>query len=305
MVDILLATYNGERYIREQLKSIVNQSVTDWQLLISDDCSSDRTMEIINEFVSTDPRITVVSKEVKYGSAKTNFLNLLQYSTADLVFFCDQDDIWDAEKLAHYIGIYEKFAYKKTPILIYSDAIVVDKKLNEISPSFYSLSKINPRRNAVNQLLVQNVVVGCTACINAPLRDAMKKIVINDNRIIMHDWVAAILASTNDGLIYLHEPFVLYRQHSNNSVGVDDDASLAVWLKKLRTNPFDRARNTYRQAKALLEYCGEDIGDKYKWIIREYCDMNSERKLTRVRKLFKLKIWKSTLPKRFFQILTV
>lgn len=102
-IDILLATYNGEQYIHEQIQSIITQKYTNWTLLISDDCSSDDTLNILREYEKMDSRIHIVSHGIRYGSAQANFMSLLSATTAQYISFCDQDDVWDSDKLSRTI----------------------------------------------------------------------------------------------------------------------------------------------------------------------------------------------------------
>ena len=100
MIDILMATYNGEKFLRPQLDSILQQSNQDWQLVIRDDCSTDRTVEVIKEYQLLRPeQIRLIQAEQPSGSAQNNFFQLLQYSSAEYTMFADQDDVWLPQKI--------------------------------------------------------------------------------------------------------------------------------------------------------------------------------------------------------------
>ena len=105
MIDILLATYNGAAYIREQIDSILQQTVADWHLLVHDDGSTDGTVDIVREYVQTDKRIRLVEDGERHLGVAKNFLHLLKYSTAEYAMFCDQDDIWIDNKVEVMLGV--------------------------------------------------------------------------------------------------------------------------------------------------------------------------------------------------------
>ncbi|HDC4532117.1 TPA: glycosyltransferase, partial [Enterobacter asburiae] len=102
-VDIALATFNGEKYIREQIESIQKQTYSNWRLLISDDCSTDSTIAIIKELMQNDRRINIVN-ESRQGGVIKNFNKALMHTTAEYVLLCDQDDIWPSERLSKLVS---------------------------------------------------------------------------------------------------------------------------------------------------------------------------------------------------------
>ena len=160
MIDILLATYNGEKYLPELLSSLEQQTYTDWKLIIIDDCSKDKTIDILRSFKETSNHsveIFINSKPV--GCGKDNFFALAKKSTSDYIAFCDQDDVWLPNKLETCMQAMRNAEKEDTslPILIYSDLKVVDNDLNLISPSFFSYSnyRINPQ---LQHLICQNQI---------------------------------------------------------------------------------------------------------------------------------------------------
>lgn len=257
-IDILLATYNGEQYIHEQIQSIIMQKYTNWTLLISDDCSSDDTLNILREYEKMDSRIHIVSHGIRYGSAQANFMNLLSATTAQYISFCDQDDVWDSDKLSKTIrAIKQHEALSMQPVLVYTDLCVVDQHMRTLSKSYYTYMNINPHRTAISQLLVQNVVTGCTMMINGLLRDlAIKSTLIDQSRIVMHDWWLALLASVYGELVYIDSPTVFYRQHGDNSVGATK-YSVKNWVTKTSINK-NSILKSIKQSNALLDCLKKD-----------------------------------------------
>jgi len=145
MITILLAAYNGEAYLREQLDSILHQTYTDWVLYISDDASRDATPQIIADYAARCPKqIIPLQFDTPSGSAEANFFRMLTAVSGDYIALCDQDDVWLPHKLEttlHALQALEERHGIHTPILIHSDLKVVDQNLNILNESFFCLPK--------------------------------------------------------------------------------------------------------------------------------------------------------------------
>lgn len=217
-VDILLATHNGEKYLDEQIRSIIEQTWSDWRLLISDDQSSDTTREIVNRWIECDSRITLVSVEKK-GSAVRNFMSLLPHAEADLVMFCDQDDVWMPDKIAKSVRASTRAGDAENPLLVCSDVHVVDRDLKLLSQSFIRSSALRTEGFSLSRTLTQNPALGCTILINKSLLEIVRQKPADMDRVIMHDWWLSIAACAFGSIVYLDEPLMWYRQHGGNDVG--------------------------------------------------------------------------------------
>ena len=140
MVDILMATYNGELYLEEQIKSIIKQSYKNWILYIRDDGSKDNTLKIINRYTYKYPdKIKLIADDRGNLGSNMNFKELMQYSKNEYCMFCDQDDVWLEDKIKLSLDKIKKLENKygkNTPILVHTDLKVVNEKLDEISESF-------------------------------------------------------------------------------------------------------------------------------------------------------------------------
>ena len=216
-VDILMATYNGERYLEEQIRSIQAQTFTGWHLLVSDDCSTDRTLEIIQHLATEDDRIRLVSSGTRKGGAKENFFYLMSQSTADYVFFCDQDDVWLPDKMALSLEHMLKNAIAGKPNCLYTDLAIVDRRLNTMYESRFAKAGVSGKDNFAS-LLFENRLTGCTVLVDrALLRRAMK--CFNLESVIMHDWWVGLIAVSQGRLIRFERATMLYRQHEANVVG--------------------------------------------------------------------------------------
>jgi glycosyltransferase involved in cell wall biosynthesis len=215
-VEILLASCNGEPYLAEQLRSIERQTFRDWTLLARDDGSRDSTREVLAAFRERFPKqVKIIEDGAGRLGAAGNFAQLLRRSSASYVFFCDQDDVWHETKIDRLIALAAS-APAGRPVLVHSDLEVVDRRGAPIASSFWRYQRIAPERCAWQQLLVQNVVTGCAAMINAPLRDAALPI---PAAAIMHDWWLALVAAIAGEIRWLPEPTVRYRQHGGNDTG--------------------------------------------------------------------------------------
>ena len=300
-VQILLAVYNGESYLKEQLDSIINQSFKDWELLASDDCSTDSSLDILNQYTLKDPRIKVISSNKKYGSAKTNFMNLFLYANAEFVMTCDQDDVWDTDKIEVTLKCMKQ-RDQNVPTLVCTDLRVVDKELNVLNDSFLAYSHMDASKLNFGYFLSSSIVTGCTMMINQRLLEMMQ-IEINPNNILMHDWWASLIASAFGAIIYLHQPTISYRQHQNNSVGAEKfsigkavaslDAKKAVHQK------------TYQQATEFLNIFKERLSARQLEQIKSYVAIPNSSKLTRVKLITKSEAWRKGMLRNLGLLATV
>lgn len=220
MVDILMATYNGEKYIKEQIESILNQTYQDWILYIRDDGSKDNTLSIIKSYIDSYPnKIYLVETGKKNMGAKLNFSELMKNSKSDYCMFCDQDDVWNKDKIEVTLNrmLEEEGTHgKNMPILVHTDLMVVDDKLNVIDKSFFNYIGINYKFNSTVDLVFFNTVTGCTMMINKALSDSIKFIPKESH---MHDHWIAMVASYIGKISTINSPTIMYRQHSNNTLG--------------------------------------------------------------------------------------
>ena len=222
-IAVLLATYNGEKYIAEQLDSLLNQTNKNFVIYISDDCSNDNTIEIVKVYENNHPdRIKKLDNIERFGSAKENFLHLLLRVEADLYFFCDQDDVWLSDKIESLLLRYNQEENKNQPISLYSDSIVVDSNLKTLYGSFVEYLGFYSTHDSWKFHLIHNDAAGCTMLINKKLADLYKENshIIDSKKIMMHDYFFIQMASIFGKVVFLDKKLMLYRQHENNSVGI-------------------------------------------------------------------------------------
>ena len=219
-VDILMSVYNGERFIEEQLLSLLNQSHENIKIIIRDDGSRDKTSTIVSDYVVRFPeKIKYFNEANNLGSSKS-FLRLLDFSQADYLMFCDQDDVWypnKVEKCLEKMKELESSCERGKPVLIFSDLTVVDVHLNVLSESLWETQKLDPTIALHwKMLLAQNVVTGCTMMLNKSIKKYIKP---EMNFKIHHDQLIAVLASKYGAVSWLDSPTMLYRQHQSNVLG--------------------------------------------------------------------------------------
>ena len=211
---ILMCTYNGDKFIRRQFESIFNQSFKNWHIIINDDGSSDRTLEIIHEYQKIwGERIQLRSGPQK-GFAE-NFLSLAcdKNLIADFYAFCDQDDIWLPQKLEIAINQINNFCINNEPYLYCGRTLYVDEKLRTIGQS--TLFKYPP---SFDNALVQSIAGGNTMVFNRSGKLLLETVGVVPTP--SHDWWLYQLISGVGGKIYFDPtPLVLYRQHENSIVG--------------------------------------------------------------------------------------
>ena len=142
---ILLATYNSEKYLRQQLDSVLNQSYTDWKLYIRDDGSKDKTLEIVNEYIQRDDRLYLLHDEVKGRGAKNSFLWLLEQTDSSYTMFCDHDDVKKKKKIEVTLKqmLEMEQIYPTLPVVAHTDLEVTNTELKTISPSFWEYTRLN------------------------------------------------------------------------------------------------------------------------------------------------------------------
>lgn len=282
-VRILLATYNGEKYIGEMIESILAQDYTDWQLVLSDDQSKDGTVAILEDYAGKYPdRITHYRSGLHFGNAQGHFLHLLnQFPDAPYIMFCDQDDVWHNQKVSATLKKMQEIEKPGTPALVHTDLRVVDGQLREMDPSFLGYSGLSGDRVELKHLLVQNVVTGCTMMINRTLAE-LANAHMPEGKILMHDWWLALIAASMGTVGFLNQATIDYRQHGNNTVGAKDTRSLSYILKKIRNDGVRKAMEaTYAQAEVFLEAFGDQLAPEQQQVVADYAALKHRNAMGR------------------------
>ena len=295
-IVVLLATYNGEDFIQEQLDSLLKQSV-DFDILIRDDGSRDKTIKVIERFIYENENIKLISDKENSTSAKENFSILLNYALSlnkyEYFMFCDQDDIWKKDKV---LKTFEKLKeieqnYQSIPILIHSNLEVVDENLNLISKSYWDYQKIDPNEYTLNTLLVQNIITGNTVMINKLCAKISNKIPKNA---IMHDWWIGMVASVFGKIYYLEESTILYRQHQNNDTGALKFNFINVFKKIFQFKNIN-VKKYLIQAELFLKIYEKQLDDEKKEMLNSFVEISKYPFYKRWYILYKYRIFKNKI----------
>lgn len=269
-VHILLATYNGERFLSKQLESIVQQSYRNWTVTISDDGSTDETLIIVERFARQVQQPVFVLQGPKNGCSTANFFHLVSkapiVNNVDLYAFCDQDDIWHDDKLERAVKWHMQHLDKNVRLYCgRTEYISVNLQSLGLSPSINQLPSFG---NA----LVQNIASGNTMVFNYPVLISLKKVLPEHS--IWHDWTTYVVATALEGFVYFDdEPCVYYRQHESNVIGKNNG-----FLAQLKRLPF-LFNGRYRKWSNLTEQCINDIHEELSKnslsIFQDFKDMRS------------------------------
>jgi glycosyltransferase involved in cell wall biosynthesis len=216
MISVCVATFNGQAFIQEQLISILNQLSAFDEVVISDDCSSDNTIKIIQSI--KDPRIKILSSCNKLGIVK-NFERVLFNASGDYLFLCDQDDIWLPNKVEKCM-----LALRES-LLVVCDCRVVDKELNELYPSFF---KLRQSGKGLIKNLLKNSYLGCCMAFRKELLSQALPIPASAP---MHDMWLGLIANCTGKVVFLYEPLVLYRRHGDNASPTAQKSTFTLFQK--------------------------------------------------------------------------
>lgn len=228
-IDILLATYNGGKYIEEQISSIIAQSYGDWRLFVHDDGSTDNTISVVEKIASKDSRIELIKDGFLAKNAGTHFLYMLHFSDAPFVCFCDQDDIWAENKLETMLGVIEKKDNTKAQV-VFSDAFLFKQSIEDT----YGKLLFSRPENLKELLFINGGIHGSASMFNAQMREQLKYSFENiKGAKSMHDHFLTLIGCSFGEVEYLDDKLFFYRQHQNNVTG------------NMTVTPFKRIRNAF------------------------------------------------------------
>lgn len=237
-IAILLSTYNSFSFLNELIDSLLKQTYENWTLYIIDDGSVDNTVELLNKYRNEFDNIVLIENPQLHNGPKNNFMYLLSIIEADYYMFCDHDDVWLPHKIERSMEqmLALELGKKITPIIIHSNLFVVDAKLNLIDNSFFKYASVYPKilLSSINHLAHSNCVTGCTMLFNHRVKQIAFPL---SKHALMHDSWISLKTLAAHGIIYcIEEPLILYRQHSNNTLGANKKQFSFNVLKSLKSN---------------------------------------------------------------------
>lgn len=288
-VAILLCTFNGEKYLAEQLESIISQTHADWVLYVSDDGSADGTRSILEDYRARLGTERMVLLDGPRRGFACNFLSLIKHPEirADFYAFCDQDDIWFKDRLER--GLKAAATYvPESPFLYCSRTRLIDASGQVIghSPLFM-------RRPTFHNALVQSLAGANTMLLNESARALLTRIP-DDAHVVSHDWIAYILVSGCGGrVVYDAEPTLDYRQHGANVIGSNNGLT-DRWLRirKIFSGTFQDWNNRNLD---VLERAGPLLTDENRGVLRRFMLARQSRFATRLRLLHEVGLYRQTL----------
>ncbi len=265
-VQILLSTYNGQKYLQELMDSLLNQDFPNLEILVRDDGSTDETLGVLEKYSGLKNVQILPGKNL---GAASSFLKLLQLSSpaVEYIAFCDQDDVWKEDKVSRAISILEKYG-NNLPVMYCSRVTLVDEKLKIIG-----LSQIPKREPAFGNALVQNIATGCTIIIN----NAARQLIIKElpSSVMIHDWWVYQVVSAFGKVIYDAESRIFYRQHSSNMIG-EKSSFFLKWRERIRRFlKHGRIPFVTLQAKELRKIYGESLPLDKKFILERFINERS------------------------------
>lgn len=296
-IDILLAVYNGEKFLRPFLDSLVSQSFRDFRLVVSDNSSSDGTSSILEEYSAQLPHpLLVLPWPEAFVSAHVNFARVTEEADAPYAMYADADDVWHSDKIEKTLlamkGAERQFG-ATVPVLVHSDLAVVNEELRRLHPSFWRFQFLDPRRTALNQLLLQNCVTGCTIMLNRPLLELGKPV---PSQACAHDHWFALVASAFGRIVALPESLIEYRQHGGNVTGAKRWDARYVLERASRLYSADGARETLtrniHQAQLFLSRFEGRLGDDQMLVVQSFAGIRDRDAFSRRMALVRNAFWK-------------
>ena len=261
-VCVLLSTYNGERYLQEQIASVRAQVDVNVCLIVRDDGSIDSTAELLSHF-QNEHQLKLIPGGINLGPA-ISFLKLLESAPNDCQYFafCDQDDVWQKDKLARAASALAPFG-EQVPVMYCSRLEIVDSNLQSLG-----LSRV-PTRIGFGNAMVENVATGCTMVLNKRARS----LILSDlpDQCDMHDWWIYLVISCFGKVIYDPTPTIRYRQHGENAVGtsINMRSELVKRIGRFKKRSGGVFRSAH-QAGIFLEYYGVRIPVDKADLIRKF-----------------------------------
>ena len=257
MISLVMTTYNGEKYIIEQLDSILNQSVQPDEVLIFDDGSVDQTVSLVNDYISSHKlrnwKIDVNKENLGFNK---NFRHALSECNGDIIFLCDQDDVWMNDKIEKMM----QYLNQNNVLSLASDFMLIDedgKTLNSNdSREKYGMIDFNINEFSVievsyQDLIMKNYAQGCTMAVKKELIHLLKQDQKNN---LEHDWSLSLIAAISRGCYFYKEPLIKYRVHSDNAIGLD---AIQFADKKRMTNREDVIMLELQRVLFSLQYVNQ------------------------------------------------
>jgi len=303
-IDILLATYNGEEYVAEQIESILAQTHTNFRVIIGDDASRDTTPETLAQYIKKFPDKFIFQQQCENIGTIQNFSKLAKLVEADYIMLSDQDDIWlphKIEKTLAKMKALEQIHGSDTPLLIHTDLSVVDENLQLIHPSYWKYGDHRPENSSLARVLSHNNVMGCSSMINRAL---LKRAFPIPAQAYMHDHWLNLVATAFGHVEWIPDKTVYYRQHRKNWIGSKRSIKTKeIYSLLFDKKKFERATATQKaklvQAQYFYNKYHQQLTDDSRKLIESFISLKKQTFLKEVKMRFRYNFhpggfWRST-----------
>ena len=215
LVSIAMTSYNGEKYLEQQLRSIMEQSYSNIEIIVVDDGSKDASLNILNRLAAIDSRIKIYQNPHNLGVV-ANLLRAVSLANGEYICCCDQDDYWRNDR----IDILKKLIEKdEENVFAYSDLEICDENLKPIYDSYFAFMRTKPREGYLGELsFLKNIVTGAAVMFRKKVKDML--ILVPKDVPFMHDHLVFVISCSLGNIVYTNEKLVKYRQHEASTIGV-------------------------------------------------------------------------------------
>ncbi|EJL66730.1 glycosyltransferase family 2 protein [Flavobacterium sp. CF136] len=278
-ISVALATYNGSKYLKKQLISILNQTIVPREIIIVDDCSNDNTVEIIKEFQRRYSNIDLHINETNLGPINT-FKNAILKCNYDFISLCDQDDIWELNKLQR---CHEELSCLNDvkPCIVFSDLKMIDDRGDCTGFSFWEVQGYKPSKVNLNQLLIGNVVTGCTIMMNGRMKEEIFKMPTD---IIMHDYWIALIAYSKGDFKIINDKLINYRIHQSSVTlksKMSFDERFQFFFKVFSDDKREYLLENILQAESFFNIYGLEMSNENNKIYKNFILLKNKSSLFR------------------------
>ena len=290
-ITVVIATYNGGKFLQEQIESILQQTVVPDEIIVCDDLSTDNTIEILEHYQS-QKRLRYYINENRLGVIGNFKRSVSLAKKGNYIALCDQDDIWLPVKLEKQYQALLLLDDKKSPAIVYSDLTVIDQQKKILNPSFWNELGQDGYQHSLTTLLFGNFVTGCTIMMN----DIARKYFLQmPTDISMHDAWLALIAFSFGKVEAVKEPLVLYRRHTSNTAfaaAYKKENKAARWWRNLKMlfSENDYLKDEIHIASKLFEKYEMNISNEKKYLIENFINLKGKyffQKKWTFRKYFK------------------
>lgn len=306
MVHVVLCTYNGEKFIKEQIESILLQDYPDIHIYVFDDCSDDNTINIVAEMARQyNDKVSYQVNSRSHGAAMNFLVNGAQITYLmnddDYLMFADQDDIWFSNKISRTIERMREIEINNgliVPSLVCSDTMIVQEDLSVINNSFFDYLGYDIKKTDLAHQLMESRTQGCTIAMNNRMSNTLVKICkLNEENIFMHDGLLGILAMSIGAYSLIDVPTMMYRKHNRNVSGLmskkQDLIAKIGHLKEQRRYVYQ----TIPQTKELITLFKDDIKEEQLDILKAFVSLPTKNWFTRRKLIIKYGMWKTSVMK--------